>query len=119
MKAFDLVNSGLLSLHPDESILDAIDLFVSHNLDIIPVKRDRVFIGIVRKIDIVLTLESFSSKVLHSTKVKDCMISKLDYCKENESLEELASNVLKNQIGTLLVKQGISVVGTKVILNFC
>lgn len=115
------MNTNIITVDANESMLDAINLLKKHNMLMLPVMRNGELVGVVTDRDLkrasasdATTLEVHELMyILSKIKVKDIMSRPPVTVPEDYTLEETAEVLLNNKIsGVPVVDHGHQVVGT-------
>jgi len=111
LKAVKFMNLDFHTLKPDNSVIDAIEIFANSDINIIPVISVGSAAGTVRKQDI-LKLDSFDYNFLLQTKIKDIMKKRFASCNPDKNLKEVYKTLLNSISDTIIIKDKYNFIGT-------
>ncbi len=101
----DIMQKKLITISPNDSVLDIIDLFEKHKVHHLPVKEKKEIIGMLSDKDAVsfINLMKLLSQENYSLKVRDIMTAPIFAYYENVGIDQAAKAMLDNRIHAILV----------------
>jgi len=103
LDAYD-ISREIISLKPDNTLLDARNFMIRYNISRIVVSKDQRPIGIVTEKDISKYLyDSFTEKKLYEIMVKEVMKKNLVTINQNSEIKNCTTLMLKNNISSLVL----------------
>jgi acetoin utilization protein AcuB len=98
----------LITIKPDATIPQAIEVMKKHSIRHLPVVEGKNFVGLVTSGDL---RQAFYPSMIHKLTIKDIMIKKPIVVDQETSLEEAASLIFRHKIGGMPVVDGEKLVG--------
>lgn len=103
----DLMSRNLITVSPDDSVMDIIDLFKKHKLHHLPVKekRKKEIIGMVSEKDIhdFINIMKLLNHEKYDLKVKDIMTVPVFAYYEDVGIDQAAQAMIDNNIHAIVV----------------
>jgi CBS domain-containing protein len=103
----DLMSTKLITIFPEEKVIDIIELFEKHKVHHLPVKdkKTKEIIGMVSDKDVIsfLNITKLISSKDYSLKVKDIMTTPIFAYYEDVGIDQAAQAMLDNKIHAILV----------------
>jgi len=88
-------------ISPDQSICDAANLMAEIDAGVVPVAENNLLVGMVTDRDI--AIRAVAQGKSPDTKVREVMTREILYCFDDDSLDEVARNMSRNQVRRLPV----------------
>jgi CBS domain-containing protein len=112
LQARDVLNHRTPQLKKTDSILDAIELFDTNNINLIPVVEKNKIYGVLTKKEIVMGLKDYSYSSLEKTKIDQVLEEDYASCKIDLSLKEILEKMSEEKTESIIVKSERDFYGT-------
>jgi CBS domain-containing protein len=93
----DVMSPTFQWIAPDASVQDAAKMMKSKDIGFLPVAENDKMIGTITDRDIAIKAVA-AGKDAASTNVKDCMNTKLYYCYDDQTADEICKNMAEMQV---------------------
>ncbi|MBR9705397.1 CBS domain-containing protein, partial [Candidatus Pacearchaeota archaeon] len=110
IKAGQFMNEKYPKLKPEDSVLEAIELFIMNNINIVPIVSGKSVVGVINKKDIVFKINN--PKKVGSMKVKEIMRKKFISCKPTRKMGDIYSIMLEKNLNEIIIAKSGKFMGT-------
>ncbi len=105
------MEKDMIVLDSEDSILDAIDLFVKNNLAIIPVVNGKELLGVLTKKDLLQKTSKEDFDSLEKIKIKKLAQKRFVSRKPRTKMADIYTLLLQHKLGAILITNGEKLIG--------
>lgn len=112
VESFHLISKDNYYLSPDNSVMDAIEIFSYKNINLIPVlTASKKILGVLSKNDIIKTFENSDYDLINKTKIKSIMNKRYISCKPKTELGDMFTLMIEKKINEIILEKDKTFVG--------